>query len=92
LPIVVPFWLIVPLMEAPNSVLSVALSFFPLTAPIALPIRAAFTDVPGWQIGLIWTLLVVCAGGALWLAARTFRMGMLRYGKHLSLKEIFGRA
>jgi ABC-2 type transport system permease protein len=92
LPVVVPFWLIVPLMESPNSPLSVGLSIFPLTAPISLTMRAAFTDVPAWQIALSLGLLVVCAVGAIWLAARVFRLGMLRYGKRLSLREIFGKA
>jgi ABC-2 type transport system permease protein len=92
LPVVVPLWLIVPLMESPNSPLSVGLSIFPLTAPIALTMRAAFTDVPAWQIGLSLGLLVACAGGAIWLAARVFRMSMLRYGKRLSLREIFRKA
>ena len=92
LPVVIPFWLIVPLMESPNSPLSIGLSLFPLTAPISLPIRAAFTDVPGWQIALSLTILVAGAFFALWLAARAFRMGMLRYGKKLAWREIFGRA
>ena len=92
LPVVIPFWLIVPLMESPNSPLAVGLSLFPLTAPISLPLRAAFTDVPGWQISLSLSILVIGAIFALWLAARAFRIGMLRYGKKLAWREIFGRA
>lgn len=92
LPVVVPFWLLVPLMESPNSPLSVGLSIFPLTAPISLTMRAAFTDVPAWQIGLSLGLMVLCAVGSIWLASRAFRLGMLRYGKRLSWRELFGRA
>ena len=92
LPVVVPFWLIVPLMESPNSPLSVALSLFPLTAPISMAIRAAFTDVPVWQTIFCLALLYLGAVGAIWMASRAFRMGMLRYGKRLSLREIFRRA
>ncbi len=92
LPVVVPFWLIIPLMESPNSPLSVALSLFPLTAPISMAIRAAFTNVPVWQTVLCLALLYLGAVGAIWLASRAFRMGMLRYGKRLSLREIFKRA
>ena len=65
---------------------------FPLTAPITLPLRAAFTDVPAWQFITSILLLILCALGALWLAGRTFRMGMLRYGKRLAWREIFGKA
>jgi ABC-2 type transport system permease protein len=92
LPVVVPFWLIVPLMESPNSPLSVGLSLFPLTAPISLPMRAAFTSVPVWQTATSLGLLTLGAVGAIWLAARTFRLGMLRYGKRLSLREVFRKA
>lgn len=89
LPLYVPFWLLGPIMQSPNSGLAVGFSLFPLTAPMTLPLRAAFTNLPAWQIALSLSLLVVCAAGALWLAGRAFRMGMLRYGKRLSLKEIF---
>jgi len=92
LPVVVPFWLIMPLMESPNSPLSVGLSLFPLTAPISMAIRAAFTNVPVWQTVLCLALLYLGAVGAIWLASRAFRMGMLRYGKRLTLREIFKRA
>jgi len=92
LPIVIPFWLIVPLMENPNSPLAVGLSIFPLTAPITLPLRAAFTEVPAWQFITTISLLIICAIGALLLAGKTFRLGMLRYGKRLTWREIFGRA
>lgn len=92
LPIVIPFWLIVPLMESPNSVLAVTLSLIPITAPITMPLRAAFTEVPLWQIIASLALLVASAYGALWLAGRTFRLGMLRYGKRLAWREVFRKA
>jgi ABC-2 type transport system permease protein len=72
--------------------LAVGLSLFPLTAPITLPLRAAFTNVPAWQIGLSLGILGIGAVAAIWLAARAFRLGMLRYGKKLAWREIFGRA
>lgn len=91
LPIFVPYWIITPLIMSPNSPLAVAFSLIPFTAPVTLPLRAAFTTVPAWQIGLSLGLLYLSAAGALWLAGRAFRMGMLRYGKHLTWREIFTR-
>jgi ABC-2 type transport system permease protein len=91
LPIIAPYWFISLLMMRPNSPLAVALSLFPLTAPVSLPLRSAFTDVPAWQIAASLTLLVLLATGSIWLAGRAFRMGMLSYGKRLSWKEIFAR-
>lgn len=88
IPMVLPFWFLQVLMESPNSFISIFLSIFPFTAPISLPVRVAFANVPAWQIILTVTLLVLFAVASLWLAGRSFRLGMLRYGKKLSLKEI----
>lgn len=92
LPLAVPLWFISAIMANPNSALSVGLSLFPFTAPLALTLRAGFTSVPVWQSILSIALLVFCAVGSLWLAGRAFRMGMLRYGKRLTWREIFGRS
>lgn len=92
LPMMIPFWFVTAIILNPNGAISVALSLFPLTAPIALPMRAVFTTIPAWQIiftlGLLWILAVF----SLWLAGRVFRIGMLRYGKRLSLREVFHHA
>lgn len=90
LPIMIPFWFVPYLVEYPNSPLSLFLSIFPFSAPISLPLRAAFSDVPAWQIGLSLGVLVASALGAVWLAGRAFRLGMLHYGKRLTWKELFG--
>lgn len=89
LPIVIPYFFITTIIFNPNGILSVALSIFPLTAPISLPLRAAFSTIPLWQIGIALGLLILSAFGALWLAGRAFRLGMLRYGKRLSFCELF---
>jgi len=89
LPIALPFWFSSLLIENPNSPFAIFLSIFPLTAPISLPLRVAFTNVPLWQTLLTISLLIIIAIFSLWLAGKAFRLGMLRYGKRLSFKEIF---
>lgn len=91
LPLVVPFWFIYSIMVAPNGPLAVALSLIPFTAPLALTMRAAYTDIPAWQIGLSLGLLALFSLGAIWLAGYIVRVGMLNYGKRLTFKEIFRR-
>ena len=86
-----PYMLMVTLIEHPNSPLSVGLSLFPLTAPLTMLMRAGFTVVPTWQVVTSVTLLVLAAGGALWVAGRAFRLGMLRYGQRVRWKEVFSR-
>ena len=90
LPIMIPYYLSSVITMNPNGTLAVVLSYFPLTAPITILMRMAFTVVPTWQIVINIIILVIFAALAIWVAGRTFRMGMLRYGKKISLKEIFG--
>lgn len=92
LPVVAPYWLVYPIMTAPNGPLSLFLSFFPLTAPVTISLRAGFTTIPTAQLALNLLVLVISAAGAIWLAARAFRLGMLSYGKRLNLRQILRRA
>jgi ABC-2 type transport system permease protein len=91
LPVVAPYWLATPLIMNPNGDLAVALSFFPLTAPVTMSIRIAMTVVPYWQVLLSSIILILSAAGAIWLSARAYRLGMVRYGKKVAFKELFGR-
>ena len=88
LPIVAPYWFMALLIDNPNSAFSIGLSLFPLTAPVSLPLRAVFTDVPLWQSLLSVGLLTACAILAVYLAGKIFHLGMLSYGKRLKLKDV----
>lgn len=92
LPIFMPLWFISNIMTYPNGPLAMFFSFFPLTAPLTLPMRAVLTEVPAWEIAVTIGVLLLTAVAAIWFASRAFRLGMLRYGKRLAWKEIFGRA
>ena len=91
IPIVIPYWFITAIMFNPNGSIAVGMSLFPLTAPLALPMRAVFTTIPVWQLVVSISLLVLLAVFAVWLAGRVFRLGMLRYGKRIRLKEAFSK-
>ncbi len=89
LPIILPVWFITPIMLNPDGPIALFLSYFPLSAPITLAIREAFTVIPTWEWVLIVTIQVSFALFMMWVAARVFRLGMLQYGKRLTLKQIF---
>lgn len=91
LPMMVPFYLATPIMMNPNSALAIVLSFFPITAPLTILMRMGYTVIPAWQFVLSISVLFAFATLAIWFAGRAFRMGMLQYGKKLSLKAIFGK-
>jgi len=90
LPVAIPYWLAAAILNNPNGGLAVILSYFPLTAPATLAMRIGLVQIPTWQFILNIAILVLTALGALWLAGRTFRLGMLQYGQRLSLRQIFG--
>lgn len=90
LPLWIPHFLISPLMNNPHSLLAITLSLLPFTAPLSLFIRNGVTLLPDWQIAISAAIQVTAAIGSLWLAGRAFWLGMLRYGKRLRWREVFG--
>jgi ABC-2 type transport system permease protein len=89
IPIWIPYVFIGAFIQNPNSPLAIAMSLFPLTAPMTIIIRQSFTSIPAWQLIASVTILVLSAIGAVWLAGRAFRLGMLRYGQRIHWKEVF---
>lgn len=78
-------WLII---RTPNAVLPTVLSFLPFTALLTVILRNIFGSVPLWQVAASVALQILYAAGALWLASRAFRMGMLQYGQRLNWREL----
>ena len=72
----------------PDSGLMVFASIFPLFSPIAMPFRLAFNP-PWWQVALSLTLVIASAIFFVWLAGRIYRVGILMYGKKVTVKEMW---
>ena len=89
LPAIVPMLFLFPMLEQPDSTLSVALSIIPPFSTVLLPVRVAVTDVPVWQVALSLALLAAAFVGAIWVAARVYRVGILMYGKKASLADLW---
>ena len=89
LPLMIPMFLISPLIEKPNSVLAVVLSLFPLTSPTTMMLRLAATQVPLWQI--LSAILLLILAGLLTIRAVTglFRAQTLLSGQPFKLKNLF---
>jgi ABC-2 type transport system permease protein len=91
IPLAFPLWLAALILNNPDGAVSVILSLLPVTSVGTLALRLGFGTVPGWQIAVSAVLSTVCAAGALWVAGRAFRIGMLRYGQRLRWKELLSR-
>lgn len=84
-----PFWFVGTLITAPNSPLAVALTLFPLTAPMFALLRMALAGVPTWQLLLSLAILVLSVLASIWFVARIFRSAMLIYGQSLRPQDIW---
>ncbi|MEL7645811.1 MAG: ABC transporter permease [Anaerolineaceae bacterium] len=88
-PILLPYYFFPVLMTHPNGAFARVLSYFPLSAPVAMTLRMAFTQVPAWELALVIAILVLFSVLTIWLAGKAFRMGMLQYSKRIKLSQLF---
>jgi ABC-2 type transport system permease protein len=81
-PIIIPLFMITPVMQQPNGAFATAMSLIPLFTPVMMLMRQTMaTGVPAWQpwvglAGIAVTTVVIS-----WLAARVFRVVILLQGK-----------
>ena len=75
----------------PGSPLSVAASLFPLTAPLAMPIRWGSGDVPVYQLLLALLLTALAGLGCIWLASTVYRRALAITGHRVHVGELFRR-
>jgi ABC-2 type transport system permease protein len=80
--IVLPWLLAAPIINDPNSALSVTISFIPPVNTFAMLLRlSSSAPPPSWQVWLSIGIGVASVFGAIWIAAKVFRIGLLLYGK-----------
>ncbi len=83
-----PFFFMTLIMAKPNHPIVIGLSLFPTTAFITITMRWAITTIPAWQLITSLVILTLFAVLSIWVAARVFRLGMLRYGQRLNVKRM----
>ena len=88
MPIILGFVIMMKAVNDPNSSLAVFGSLFPLTSPIVMMGRIAYSP-PIWQIALSMVLLILGFLFFTWLTAKIYRTGILMYGKKVNWKEMW---
>jgi ABC-2 type transport system permease protein len=83
-----PLFLLGIFFSNPGHWVLVLLTLFPTTAFMTVSLRWGLGSIPWWQLGASWLLLVATSGLLVWVAAKIFRAGMLRYGQPLSFKAV----
>jgi ABC-2 type transport system permease protein len=74
-----------------DSIISQVLSIFPLTSPFVMISRVIVGNPPAWEMALSVLLLAVTTVGAILVAARIYRVGVLQYGQKPSLRAVFSQ-
>ncbi|MDX2184558.1 MAG: ABC transporter permease [Gemmatimonadaceae bacterium] len=77
-----------PILMQPESSLSRVMTMLPFSAPVLMPLRMATTQVPAWELAVSLGGMALACFGAIWLAARIYRVGLLMYGKRPSFVEV----
>ena len=88
-PVMIPLFMLAPVIQRPDGPMATAMSMFPLFAPVIMLTRQAMPGgVPWWQpwVGLVGSLLAAVA--ICWVAARVFRIGILLQGKPPNLADL----
>ncbi|MFP4200423.1 MAG: hypothetical protein ACLFS8_03295, partial [Clostridia bacterium] len=75
------------LMTSPNAPWARVLSHIPPFIPSTVLLRMAGTDLPAWEIISTSSVLSLSVIGFLYLSARIFEGGILRFERATSLKE-----
>ena len=75
-------------MDSPSGWALSFLSYFPLTAFAAMPVKMSVIDVPLWQPLLSLLLTAILCFWVRTSAGNLFKMGMSMYGKEPSLKDM----
>jgi len=88
MPLIASAVLLQAVIRNPDSSLARFGSWFPLSAPIIMPMRMGMTNSPPLEVGLVLGGLVLTVVAAMWFAARVYRVGLLMYGKKPSFGEV----
>ena len=73
----------------PDSTAAKALSYFPLTAPMAMPGRIAMGAAAWWEPVFAAVLTLAAIGGLVQLAGRVYTRAILHSGPALSLRDVW---
>ena len=87
--VMVPLFVWPAISRNPNSLFATVVSFLPPLNSFGMLLRMASTQPPPWwQVWLSIAIGVASVAGAVWIASKVFRIGLLMYGKPPNLKTL----
>ena len=87
--VMIPWFLWPAISRSPDAPFAVVMSYLPPVNSFAMLIRMASTQPPPWwEVWLSIAVGLASVAGAVWVAAKVFRVGLLMYGKPPNLKTL----
>lgn len=89
IPVFIPMFLLMPVIQEPSSSFATALSLFPPFTPMLMLLRISVpVGIPMWQpwVGLIGVIIFALL--SIWVGGRVFRMAILMQGQPPKLSSI----
>ncbi|NQU54838.1 MAG: ABC transporter permease [Bacteroidetes bacterium] len=86
-PLILSIMLLFPIARNPEGPVAFWASIIPFTSPVAMLARVPY-GIPTWELLLSMFLLVITTIGAIYAAAKIYRIGLLMYGKKVNIKEL----
>ncbi|MEN8117080.1 MAG: ABC transporter permease [Bacteroidota bacterium] len=86
-PLILSIMLLFPIARNPEGSLAFWCSVIPFTSPVAMMARIPY-GLPAWELILSMGLLILTTVGAIFAAAKIYRIGLLMYGKKVNIKEL----
>lgn len=85
----IPWFVMMPILTNPDSTLAVVLSMVPPFAPMAMFARVLVSEPPLWQVFVSIALTIGAIYVFLVVTAKVFRVGILTYGKRPTIPELW---
>lgn len=86
--LVMTYLLAIQAQASPDSLLAVATSLFPLTAPVVMPMRTAVTSVGLLEIAVSVAGVAATAAVLVSVGGTVYRRAIIRTGRRLKLREV----
>jgi ABC-2 type transport system permease protein len=84
-----PWFLMMPIVMNPDAPFAVAFSLSPIFAPITMFVRTLVTEPPLWHLVVSILVSIATIVVFFWITAKIFRIGILSYGKRPTVPELW---
>jgi len=84
-----PWFLMMPIIMNPDSKLAVGFSLAPVYGPMTMFVRTLVSEPPLWHVAVSIVVSIATIAAMFWMTAKIFRVGILSYGKRPTIPDLW---